>query len=315
MARSSVLPLAVHISPEVREIAGRFLLRKKLQREFAPIAGCATSKSRLERAVYYLENWYREQNHRAQRCFVPAAVECVVLGLAGVIPWPNSEPAPVLGGLSLPVQRKRRSTNNKPHTLHATMLAEKKESFAQPEWIRKNRNRVLANNSEHDGATPFRPGWSDSNNKPRKSCHSPIRSKRAANPLSRSEPVRYKERILDGHHAQVAQARRIATDASLAKKSARRRRFSCFDARRNARASLVGLRRRDHYSRFSPTAASRSTPAGFRCAKDRASCCRFRERGHGRRRGGPSGVCSWRLSHSERADQWCGKSWANSGRE
>src|SRR5215472_1088844 len=55
--------------------------------------------------------------------------------------------------------------------------------------------RVLANNREHDGAITFRQGWSDSNNKKRGLRHSPIRGKRAANPLSRSAPVGYKERI------------------------------------------------------------------------------------------------------------------------
>src|SRR5215469_9846620 len=95
------------------------------------MADSVASGPRREWAADYLENQCHAQSHPRPPCFVPAVAECAGPGLARVIPSPNFARAQRLapGRFSLETQKKGRGTNNKPHTLRASVVAEKDQSF------------------------------------------------------------------------------------------------------------------------------------------------------------------------------------------
>lgn len=68
----------------------------------------------------------------------------------------------------LQAPKKRRGTNTKPRTLRATIVAGKNQSFVGL-VVREKQESRLANNIENGGAISFPRGWSDSNNKPKRS--------------------------------------------------------------------------------------------------------------------------------------------------
>src|SRR6202007_1121258 len=116
-----------------------------------------------ERAADYSANWRREQIRRAPLCSALAGAECAAGDPVRVILLPNSAPAALAAKEFSPPDRvKRGSKSSRPPRPRATIVSEQSRAFLRLNVSAKRRDRVLANNIECSGATPFRHGWRES---------------------------------------------------------------------------------------------------------------------------------------------------------